>query len=134
MAMAYGIKDTERAFAECFEPAVRATGFELRRLDTTPKAGLIDLRMRVDLRACKFVVADLTDENRGAYWESGFAEGLGRHVFYTCEATKFDRAKTHFDTEHMLTIRWSLNNLAAAADELKAAIRNTFPAEARQRD
>lgn len=135
MAMAYNVQDIERAFKECFIPAVAVTGFELRRLDTTPKAGLIDLRMRVDLRACKFVVADLTDENRGAYWEAGFAEGLGRHVFYTCEATNFDKvAKRYFDVEHMLTIKWSLAKLATAGEELKAAIRNTFPAEAKQHD
>jgi hypothetical protein len=33
-----------------------------------------------------------------------------------------------------LTIKWSLENLASAAEELKAAIRNTFPVEAKQSD
>lgn len=134
MAMSYTAPNTLLAFTDCFDPAVEATGFKLRRLDTAPKAGLIDNRMRVEIRTCKFMVCDLTDDNRGAYWESGFAEGLGRPVFYTCETTKFEKEKTHFDTQHMLTIKWSLENLASAAEELKAAIRNTFPVEAKQSD
>lgn len=134
MAMGYGNPDVQEAFAKCFVPAVEATGFELRRLDQKPKSGLIDLRMRVELRLARFIVADLTDENRGAYWEAGFAEGLGRPVFYTCEASKFESAKTHFDTEHLLTIKWDPARLDLAADELKSAIRNTLPLDARLTD
>ena len=133
MAMGYDNEEVDRAF-EAFIDAVEKTGFELRRLDQKPKAGLIDLRMRVEIRGAKFLVADLTDENRGAYWESGFAEGLGKKVYYTCEKTKFDKVKTHFDTEHLLTIRWSANDFAAAVDELKSTIRNDFPTEAKQSD
>ena len=133
MAMGYNNGAVDRAFAT-FVDAVDKTGFELRRLDQKPKAGLIDLRMRVEIRGAKFLVADLTDENRGSYWEAGFAEGLGKKVYYTCEQTKFDNVKTHFDTEHLLTIRWSDRNFAAAVDELKSAIRNDFPIEAKQSD
>lgn len=133
MAMDFRSEAAVRAFA-AFIPAVAQTGFELRRLDQKPKAGLIDLRMRVEIRSAKFLVADLTDENRGAYWEAGFAEGLGKKVYYTCEASKFDKAKTHFDTEHLLTVKWTADNMAPALDELKSAIRNDFPTDAVQLD
>jgi len=43
---------------------------------------------------------------------------------------KFDQAKRHFDTEHLYTIKWDDSNPQRAADELKSAIRNEFPAEA----
>jgi hypothetical protein len=133
MAMGYDNEDVDRAFA-VFIDAVAKTGFNLRRLDQKPKAGLIDLRMRVEIRAAKFLVADLTDDNRGAYWEAGFAEGLGKKVYYTCEKTKFHEVKTHFDTEHLLTIKWLSDDFAPAVDDLKAAIRNDFPTEAKQSD
>src|ERR1700730_15170566 len=133
MAMGYGTAHVDHAFA-AFIGAVARTGFELRRLDQKPKAGLIDLRMRVEIRSAKFLVADLTDENRGAYWEAGFAEGLGKNVYYTCEGSKFDKVKTHFDTEHLLTVKWSADDMAFALDELKAAIRNDFPTDAVQLD
>jgi hypothetical protein len=133
MAMGYGNPEVDRAFDE-FVKAVEQTGFELLRLDQKPKAGLIDLRMRVEIRSAKFLIADLTEENRGAYWESGFAEGLGKKVYYTCEVSKFEDAKTHFDTEHMLTIKWSPDTMPKALDELKSAIRNDFPTDAKQSD
>jgi len=133
MAMGYGNSDVDRAFTE-FVRAVEQTGFQLYRLDQKPKAGLIDLRMRVEIRSAKFLIADLTDENRGAYWEAGFAEGLGKKVYYTCEASKFEATKTHFDTEHLLTIKWSPHAMPTALDELKSAIRNDFPTDAKQSD
>jgi len=48
------------------------------------------------IRTARFVIADLTHDNNGAYFEAGFAEGLGLPVIYTCEAGKFDAKKTHF--------------------------------------
>jgi DNA-binding PadR family transcriptional regulator len=133
MAMGYGNPGVNQAFTE-FVRAVEQTGFQLCRLDQKPKAGLIDLRMRVEIRSAKFLIADLTDENRGAYWEAGFTEGCGKKVYYTCEASKFEATKTHFDTEHLLTIKWSPETMPAALDELKSAIRNDFPTDAKQSD
>ena len=130
MAMSFGNAVLGNVVTEHFVPAVAETGFQLFRLDARPRAGLIDNRMRVEICAAKFLVCDLTDENRGAYWEAGFAEGASRPVFYTCEASKFDATKTHFDTEHLFTIKWNALNPVPAVDDLKAAIRNEFPAEA----
>jgi nucleoside 2-deoxyribosyltransferase len=129
MAMSFGNPDLSKMVATHFTPAVAETGFQLFRVDQRPRPGLIDNRMRVEIRTAKFVICDLTDDNRGAYWEAGFAEGVGRPVFYTCEAKKFDSVRTHFDTEHMFTIKWDMANPDIALDELKAAIRNEFPAE-----
>jgi len=50
MAMKFGRSATDKLFRECLKPAVAQTGFELRRLDENPKAGLIDLRMEVLIR------------------------------------------------------------------------------------
>jgi hypothetical protein len=130
MAMSFGNAVLTTIVNEHFAPAVAETGFQLFRLDARPKSGLIDNRMRVEIRAARFLICDLTDENRGAYWEGGFAEGSGKPVFYTCEACKFDAARTHFDTEHLFTIKWDASNPAPAVDELKAAIRNELLAEA----
>jgi hypothetical protein len=127
MAMSYGNPIVGKVVSEYFVPAVSETGFQLYRLDDRPKSGLIDNRMRVEIRAAKFLICDLTDENRGAYWESGFAEGAQKPVIYTCEKSKFDAARTHFDTEHLFTVLWSESDPTKAADELKAAIRNEFP-------
>lgn len=56
------------------------------------------------------MLADLTDENRGAYREAGYAEGSGKPVIYICKREKFRKAKTHFDTNHCTTITWSADD------------------------
>jgi hypothetical protein len=47
------------------------------------------------------VVADLSRNNDGGYFEVGFAEGLGLPVIYTCEAGKFDKEKTTCPFGHL---------------------------------
>ena len=126
MAMRYGDSELDRIVNKFFRPAVDQTGFTLSRLDDLPKAGLIDDRLRVEIRNARFLIADLTHDNLGAYWEAGFAEGLGKPVIYTCEKAKFAKSKTHFDTNHHLTVVWDAADPATAAEELKATIRATL--------
>jgi hypothetical protein len=109
-------------FQSCFKRAVQQTGFDLRRVDEAPPAGLIDVRMEVEIRRSRFVVAELTHENRGVYWEAGFAEGLGKPVIYTCEEAYFEKHRSHFDTAHRHTIVWNEGKLDRAADDLKNTI------------
>jgi hypothetical protein len=136
MAMQYNDPDLDRVHKECFRKAVAETGFSLRRLDDEPQAGLIDNRLRVEIRGAAFLIADLSHKNAGAYWEAGFAEGLGKPVIYTCEKRAFDDKATrpHFDVNHHTTIIWSADDLANAAEQLKATIRNTLPTDAKMQD
>jgi hypothetical protein len=124
----------------CFKPAVSRAGFELRLLTDEQAAGLIDDQLRVALRNSRFTIADLTHGNKGAYWEAGFAEGLGRPVIYTCRKEDWDkrdesgRTNVHFDTNHLVTIIWEPDQLEDAARRLTATIRATLPTEARMSD
>ena len=130
MAMKFGEPDLDAFLSDHLRPAVKATGFELRRLDDTPKAGLIDDRPRVEIQACRFLIADLTHANNGAYWEAGYAEGLGKPVIYTCKRSEFAKA-SHFDTNHHLTVLWEPDQLAEAAKSLTNTIRATIPEASR---
>jgi hypothetical protein len=134
MAMPFGNASLDNVFMNCFKPAVKRTGFELVRLDEVPKAGLIDDRLRVEILTSRFLIAELTKGNQGAYWEAGFAEGLGKPVIYTCEQDYFNSKSTHFDTNHHLTVIWNPDNLSEAANDLVATIRATLPEEAKLGD
>ncbi len=131
MAMPFGNDTVKRMVDEVFRSAVKETGFDLKRLDDSPPAGLIDNRLRVEIRLCRFLIADLTDANNGAYWEAGYAEGLEKPVIYTCSKEYFDEHKTHFDTNHQHTIVWDPTDAEKAAEDLKATIRATLPFEAK---
>lgn len=129
MAMKFENDVLAKIVADYLKPAVAQTGYELRRLDEGQKAGIIDNRMRAEIQSARFLVADLSDQNNGVYFEAGYAEGLGRPVFYTCEESVF--TKRHFDTEHHLTVKWDARNPTKAASELKDAIRATLRSEAK---
>ena len=127
MAMKFCDPVLDNVLETVFKPSAHRAGFDLFKLTDRPKAGLIDNRMRAEIQACDFVVADLSHDNLGAYWEAGYAEGLGKPVIYTCEKSKFEAAKTHFDTNHHLTILWDQAVPNDCAQEFVATIRATLP-------
>lgn len=126
MAMPFGKNNIDNIVDNYFRIAVRETGFKLTRLDDEPKAGLIDDRLRVEIKTSRFLIADLTYDNNGAYWEAGYAEGLGKPVIYTCAKEHFQKG-THFDTNHHLTVIWDEEKPEEAVYQLKATIRATLP-------
>lgn len=125
MAMKFGDLILDSMFSQCFRPAVAQTGFSLEKVSA--RAGSIDRKIELEIRTSRFIIADLTHDNDGAYWEAGLAEGLGKHVIYTCESRKFESKGTHFDTDHRHTVRWNREDPCAAAEDLKTVIRLTFP-------
>jgi hypothetical protein len=134
MAMKFGDSQLDRMVEACFKPAVKRAGFELKKLTDDQPAGLIDDQIRASILSGKFVIADVTHCSHGAYWEAGFAEGLNLPVIYTCEKTAWEERKTHFDTNHMLTIIWDPAKPKETGDALTATIRATLRADARQQD
>lgn len=140
MAMDFSNRECEKFFRKYLKPAVKSrTDFELRQnRDAHQTAGSIDNTMRVDIRTARFLVCDLTNGNQGAYWEAGFAEGIGRPVFYIRrdkEAYSKSRAKRpHFDVQQQPVIPWNLADPQTAVDKVVAMIRATLPAEAMLQD
>jgi hypothetical protein len=134
IAMKFGDELLDRVVQTCFKPAVTLAGFELRKLTDEQPAGLIDDQIRAALISARFVIADLTRGSHGAYWEAGFAEGLGLPVIYTCEKMVWQEKQTHFDTNHLMTIVWEESALPTAGNLLVATIRATLRGDAKQAD
>lgn len=133
MAMQYNELQLEDIVDKVFRPAVAETGYALFVLRDNPKAGLIDDRLRAEIRAARFLIADLTHGNAGAYWEAGYAEGLGKPVIYTCEKKVFEdsQSRPHFDTNHHQTVLWDAGRPEVAAKELQVTICASLPGEAK---
>lgn len=113
-------------------PVKEALDFTVVDLRNVAKAGIIDNIMREQIRDAAFVIVDLTHDNPGAYWEAGYAEGLGKPVIYLCERAKFDSTRTHFDTNHCTTVLWSVGEEIQFSRELIATLRrslNLFPSK-----
>ena len=117
------------------DPLIRTTvkpalqdqlNYNLIDMRDVAQAGVIDNLMRVQIRDSAFVLADLTYDNSGAYWEAGYAEGLGKPVIYLCEKVKFKEQKTHFDTNHCTTVQWSANDPNPFVEQLIATLRRSL--------
>lgn len=72
-----------------------------------------------EIKACKFCIADFTQQKDGVYFESGYAVGLGKPVIYTCRQDWFE--KTHFDTNHFPHIIY--NTLEELQEKLELKIK-----------
>jgi len=108
------------------KPAIREAGYDLVDMRDVARAGVIDNIMRAQIADSAFVIVDLTHDNSGAYWEAGYAEGLGKPVIYICEKTKFEEASTHFDTNHCTTVPWSSDDPDGFHRELIATLRRSL--------
>jgi hypothetical protein len=122
IAMEYGQSELDNLVSEHMKPELLNMGYNLRRLDEYPAAGLIDDNLRLSIKSAKFVIVDLTHDNSGAYWEAGYAEGLGKVVIYICNEQKFNTSKSHFDTNHHLHVLWSTTKIDDFVKRLKATI------------
>lgn len=126
LAMKFNDLVLEPFSRDVIKPAVKAIGYELVDIRDTAEAGIIDNLLRARIRDAAFVLVDLTHDNSGAYWEAGYAEGLGKPVLYLCERRKFDEKTTHFDTNHCTTVVWDVEKPEAFSDELVATLRRSL--------
>ena len=127
IAMPFEEPDLEAFVQGTVKPAVKdGTGYDLVDLRDVARAGVIDNIMRNRIRDAAFVIADLTHDNSGAYWEAGYAEGLGKPVIYICEKAKFKEESTHFDTNHCMTVPWCQDDPDSFLEKLIATIRRSL--------
>ena len=127
IAMQFDDPDLDSFVRDVVKPAVkRGIGYDLVDMRDVARAGVIDDIMRVQIRDAAFVIADLTHDNHGAYWEAGYAEGLGKPVVYICEKEKFEKQRTHFDTNHCTTVPWSKDDPEGFDRELVATLRRSL--------
>ena len=127
IAMQFRDSELDPFVKDVVKPAVEeGIGYKLVDMRDIGRAGVIDNIMRTQIRDAAFVIVDLTHDNSGAYWEAGYAEGLGKPVLYICEKTKFDEKKTHFDTNHCTTVPWSRDDDEGFKQALVATLRRSL--------
>lgn len=110
------------AWIDGLRPGIAAAGYRPERVDTGHHNGRIDDRIMAMIREAWFVVVDVTTQNRGAYFEAGFALGLDRQVIWSIRED--DLANVHFDTRQFNHIVWS--DPADLRDKIRDRILGVF--------
>lgn len=125
----------DELFPKYLVTAVKQAGFVLSNpLAEKPEAGNIHARLELEIKNARFVVAELSHSNNGAYWEAGFAKGLGKPVIYMYNKKIGKRDAPHFDVGSDQIVFWEEGHPEKAAQSLKDVIRNTLFGEANQND
>lgn len=126
--MAMKFEDNAKHFVNThLKPLTQKLGFDLKLLDEIiSEESLIDDKLRVEIKKSRLLICDLTHGNQGAYWEAGYAEGLGISVLYICSKTAFNSktTKPHFDVNHQEIFTWAddESSIADFKEQLKAKI------------
>lgn len=102
-------------------PAIKACGYRPYRVDSEPHLERIDAKIVAEIKASRFMVADVTQQKAGVYYEAGLAHGLGMPVIWCVR--KDDLGNVHFDTRQYNHIVWDSQD--GLAEQLKSYIRAT---------
>lgn len=107
VAMGYSDKSKQprTLVREAIRKAINKAGFEADFLDEHEHNNQIVPEMLYRIRQSRFIIADLTYCNNGAYYEAGYAAGLGKEVIHLCQSDDFHETG-HFDVKQKATILW----------------------------
>ena len=99
--------DTEAPWTSGFSAGVTAVGYTAVRLENREHANKITDDLIVDLRRSTCVVADLTGQSPLSFFAGGFAAGLGKPVFWTCEANEARDKRLWLETRQYIVTPWT---------------------------
>lgn len=103
--------EMDKVWAEGIKRGIENAGYRAVRVDKEPHIDRIDAKIVSEIKNSRFLVADVTGQNQGVYFEAGFALGLGRPVIWTIRKDRLD--KVHFDTRQYNHIVWETTDYLA---------------------
>jgi nucleoside 2-deoxyribosyltransferase len=103
VAMAFA-DEMRQAWTEGIAPAIRDAGYQPLRIDEQAHTDRIDVRLMAEIQRSRFLVADVTLQRAGVYFEAGYALGLGLPVIWSVRHDQRD--EVHFDTRQYRHIVW----------------------------
>jgi hypothetical protein len=111
-------KSHDTTYEQCIVPAIEGAGYRPLRVDKVEHTNRIDDQIIADIRRSRFMVADLTDQRQGVYFEAGLMLGIGRTVIWMVR--KDELSKVHFDNRQYNFIVYE--DLDEARDRLRLRI------------
>ena len=109
------LKSSQAFIAMCFNPdlnearqaitrAISDCGYIPIIIDDKEHNNQIVPEIFYEIKQSHFIVADLTKQRNGVYYEAGYAEALNKEVILTCKKEDFETR--HFDIAQKNTIEW----------------------------
>lgn len=99
--MQFGVETEE--LRKKIKESIQEAGYEPVIMDEVEHNHQIVPEMLYQIRNSKFVIAELSHHNNGAYYEAGYALGLGKEVIHICKESELKNG-LHFDVAQVNTI------------------------------
>ena len=90
--------------AQKIEEAIKACELEPMRIDRKEHNNEISGEILFEIMNSRIVIADVTGQRNGVYFEAGFALGRKKSVIWSCK--REDLPKVHFDTRQYNHVVW----------------------------
>lgn len=96
--------ERNRLYNKVLTPTVQAANYSIVKVDDQEYEGSIIGKIVDDITDSTILIADLTGNRGGVYYEAGIAKGLQLcnhpiRMILTCEKDFFDKEKVHFDVQ-----------------------------------
>ena len=121
--MKFGDKTME--LRKTLKQAISEAGYLPVLIDEVQYNGQIVPEMLYQIRESRFVIAELSHHNNGAYYEAGYALGIGKEVIHICEEKSMG-SKLHFDVKQVNTITYKADDLDGLKERLIKRIQATI--------
>lgn len=108
MSFAAGTEATR----EAIKNGITKSGYTPILIDEVTHNHQIVPELFKQIRDSKFLVIDVSIPNNGAYYEAGYAQGLGKEVIFCCKKETFydETKRPHFDVSQKQMIVWEDEN------------------------
>lgn len=103
--VAMSFEEKMKEVREAIKNAIIKCGYIPRIMDEIEHNHQIVPEMLYEIRQAKFLIAELTGHNNGAYFEEGYALGYGKEVIQLCNNSAFGK-DGHFDVKQVNTVLW----------------------------
>jgi hypothetical protein len=115
------VEELDAIFDQAIEPALTKCGYDAYRVDRAHFREKIDDHVLAQVRRASLAIVDCTGQRPNAYFEAGFAMGLGVPVIWTCR----EREKLHFDIQQYPCLFW--RDAGTLQSQLEARVQALYP-------
>ena len=86
VAMSFS-SELQEVYEDGIKPAIEKAGYKAYRIDKDTHSERIDSKIMTEIMNSRFIVADVTGQKQGVYFEAGFALGINRPVLWCVKKT-----------------------------------------------
>ena len=111
-------------YINAVKPGIQEAGYAVMRVNDHEHNEYIPEKIISLIDKSKFVVAEFSSGNKGAYYEAGYARGSKKTVIYLCREDLIK--EVHFDTNQINHILWEEGKLDEAKNAIRSRIEKTI--------